>query len=363
MKALVVGGTGPTGPFIVNGLIERGYEVAIFHRGKHEIDEIPPEVEHIHGDPHFPETIDAALDGRSFDLAVVSYGRLRFLAKALEGRVGRFLSAGGWVGIRGCMDPDALSPAGMTCPVTEEAPVVESEEEHRVAAKLTQAENAVFESHPDAAHFRYPGIYGPHQMGGGREWQIVRRILDARPYIVLADGGLSLLTHGYAANVAHATLLAVDQPEASAGQIYHCGDEEQLTLHQVVEVITEAMNYEWEILSMPHAIARPAAGYSEATPHHQLMDLSKLKNQLGYKDVYPVKEALVKTVEWLVEHPPDRTSLVGYPEPDYVSEDRLVSAFKESMERLAAIPYDGDMDISHPYAHPKESGLADHRSR
>ena len=37
MKALIVGGTGPTGPFIVNGLIERGYEVTIFHRGTHEI--------------------------------------------------------------------------------------------------------------------------------------------------------------------------------------------------------------------------------------------------------------------------------------------------------------------------------------
>ena len=35
--ALVVGGTGPTGPFIVNGLRERGYRVTIFHRGTHEI--------------------------------------------------------------------------------------------------------------------------------------------------------------------------------------------------------------------------------------------------------------------------------------------------------------------------------------
>ena len=27
MKALVVGGTGPTGPYIVNGLLQRGYQV------------------------------------------------------------------------------------------------------------------------------------------------------------------------------------------------------------------------------------------------------------------------------------------------------------------------------------------------
>jgi hypothetical protein len=41
-RALVIGGTGPTGPFIVNGLRARGYATAILHRGTHEIDEIPP---------------------------------------------------------------------------------------------------------------------------------------------------------------------------------------------------------------------------------------------------------------------------------------------------------------------------------
>ena len=30
--ALVVGGTGPTGPYIVNGLLKRGYEVTVLHR-------------------------------------------------------------------------------------------------------------------------------------------------------------------------------------------------------------------------------------------------------------------------------------------------------------------------------------------
>jgi hypothetical protein len=41
MKALMVGGTSPTGPFIIHGLIERGYRVSMLHRGSHEIDEIP----------------------------------------------------------------------------------------------------------------------------------------------------------------------------------------------------------------------------------------------------------------------------------------------------------------------------------
>ena len=38
MKVLVIGGTGATGPFVVDGLIKRGYEVTVFHRGVHEIE-------------------------------------------------------------------------------------------------------------------------------------------------------------------------------------------------------------------------------------------------------------------------------------------------------------------------------------
>ncbi len=58
MKALVIGGTGPTGPFLVQGLLHRGYDVTILHRGTHEVAEIPPEVEHIHADPHFRDTLE-----------------------------------------------------------------------------------------------------------------------------------------------------------------------------------------------------------------------------------------------------------------------------------------------------------------
>ncbi|MDH4364585.1 MAG: NAD(P)H-binding protein, partial [Acidimicrobiia bacterium] len=76
-RTLVIGGTGPTGPFIVNGLRERGHQVTIFHRGTHEIPEIPPDVTHIHGDPHFTETITEALAGHTFDVVIASYGRIR----------------------------------------------------------------------------------------------------------------------------------------------------------------------------------------------------------------------------------------------------------------------------------------------
>ena len=76
-RALVIGGTGPTGPFIVNGLRARGFAVAMLHSGRHERDEIPGDVEHLHTDPFDEAKLAAALDGRSFDVCVATYGRLR----------------------------------------------------------------------------------------------------------------------------------------------------------------------------------------------------------------------------------------------------------------------------------------------
>ncbi|MBV8357754.1 MAG: NAD-dependent epimerase/dehydratase family protein, partial [Deltaproteobacteria bacterium] len=236
MKALIVGGTGPSGPFLANGLIKRGYQVTIFHRGTHEIPEIVPEVAHIHGDPHFRETIEAALGDRTFDVVIATYGRIRFVAEALSGKTPCFIAIGGVPSYRGLADPSANFPAGLKVPVPEDAPLVMSEQEQRFSWLIKNTEDVVLNAHPNGVVYRYPYVYGPYQLVP-REWCIIRRILDKRHTILLPDGGLSLMTHGYAANLAHAVLLAVDNPMAAAGQIYNCGDEEQLSLRQVCEVI------------------------------------------------------------------------------------------------------------------------------
>ena len=94
MKALVIGGTGPSGPHIVNGLLTRGYEVTILHGGQHEVEFDQP-VEHLHTDPHFAETLTPALAGRSFDIVLATYGRMRIIAELMKGKTARFIGAGG----------------------------------------------------------------------------------------------------------------------------------------------------------------------------------------------------------------------------------------------------------------------------
>jgi nucleoside-diphosphate-sugar epimerase len=230
LKALVIGGTGPTGPHLVNGLIGHGHDVSILHRGTHDSDLIPGSVERIIGDPHFRETLRAALDGRRFDLIIATYGRIRYIAEIIGDYTDRLITVGGAPCYRGVLQPEMLFPSGLQIPLPEDAPKVADEAEFRFGYLVRLAEDAVMEGHRlgrySATHFRYPVVYGPRQITPA-VWTLMRRFMDKRRHIVLPDGGLTLTTRGYAENVAHAVLLAAQQPEAAAGQIYNCGDEVQ----------------------------------------------------------------------------------------------------------------------------------------
>ncbi len=332
-----MGGTGPTGIWIVHGLLERGWDVTILHRGTHEREETAAAVEHLHADPYDAAALAAALAGREDDLVVAMYGRLRTIAELTAGRVGRFVSVGGVPAIRGWMNPWLHEPAGLPVPVDETAPLVAEEAEDEKGYRVARTEAAVFAHHPDAAHVRYPYAYGPYQLVP-REWSIVRRVRDGRRRIVVPDDGLTLHHHGFTVNLAHAVLLAVDQPSAAAGTLFNAGDEEVLTVRQVVELVASALGAELELVSMPHALARPARPLlTQPLPTHRVLDLSRIRTRLGYADVVPAREAVAHTAQWLAEHPP----APGGPEEtvltdpfDYAAEDDLMDAWLAATRAL-----------------------------
>jgi nucleoside-diphosphate-sugar epimerase len=355
MLALVIGGTGPSGHFVVNGLRARGYRVAILHTGRHEVPEIPGDVEHVHANPYDADELARALSGRTFDLCVASYGRLRRVAETLVGRTGRFLSIGGAPAYRGYMNPALFAPAGLAVPTGEGAALVERETDDEKGFRIARTERAVFEHHPGATHFRYPYVYGPYQPLP-REWCIVRRILDGRRHIVLPEDGLTLQHYGYAENVAHAVLLAVDRPEVAAGRVYNCGDEEVLTLRQVVEIVAAALDHELEIVSMPWALALPARPLlGQPLTTHRVLDLARIRSELGYRDVVPPREALARTARWLVANPPTaggQEEMVLQDPFDYAAEDALVEAWQRALAALPPVRFAREPGFTLGYSGP-----------
>ena len=366
MRALVVGGTGPTGPYIVQGLLDRGYDVTILHRGTHEIDEIPPEVEHIHVDPHFRETLEPAVEGRSWDLVVATYGRLRFVAEVMVGHCDQFVGVGGIGVYKAFFEPDRMSPPGLRNPTPENAPLVEDIEENRFQFLMVDTERAVLAAHPRASVLRYPYVYGPRQLAP-REWSIVRRLLDGREQIVVADGGLSLGSSGYVENLAHAVLLTVDRPDEAAGTIFNCGDETTLSVAQVIESVAAKLGREVELVSIPSELAAPARPLTLYQSGHRFMDIGLIKERLGYEDQVAPTVGLDRTVDWLLANRPepggDTEQRLGDPF-DYENEDRLIAAHARAMAEYGAVPFDIGTELPHVYAHPKEPGQGtDERGR
>jgi nucleoside-diphosphate-sugar epimerase len=363
MKALVVGGGGPTGPHIVEGLRQRGYQVAVLNRGVHPVP-LPDDVERIVGDPHFPEPLAAALAGREFDVAVGSYGRLALVAEALAGRAGHFIGVGGYVAYRGFYQPEANRPSGLPNPTPESAPLVTDQAEHRFSALVAAAETAVFRHHPGATLFRYPYVYGPRQLVP-REWSVVRRVLDGRRSIVVVHGGLGLHQAGYAENLAHAVLLAVDQPGKAAGRTYNCGDEAQLDLRQMIEVAADTLGVSLDLVSLPDTPAARAVAL-QPMAHHKLMDIHALRMELGYRDRVPAVEAVARTVRWYADNPPERGGEIEqrmFDRFDYAAEDQMIALYRDFVAKVDAVETTA-VDHSHPYAHPQKAGTSrDHRGR
>ena len=356
MKALVIGGTGPTGPHIVEGLCKKGYDVAVLHRGLHEVEYSQP-VEHIHVDPFSPEAMEH-LGSRKFDVVVSMYGRLRQIAEGMKGRTPRFLGVTGTPAYLGSTNA-ADNSEGLLMPVPENAPLINDPKIFKVGYLVAVSEQAVMRIHREGGYsatiFRYPMIYGPRQLPP-KEWSIIKRILDKRIKLILPDNGLILRSRAYAENAAHALLLAIDHPE-SGGQIYNVAEERTLTLREWVEAIANEMGHQFEYIDLPWDLTKPCHMWA-TSESHLVLDNTKIKKELGYRDVVPAKEGLKRTVQWFLEHRPEPGGEIEQQLGDpfrYDIEDRIIQEWAKACNKIQEIPFViGESKYS--YADPRVSG-------
>jgi len=356
--ALVVGGSGQTGPLIVRGLLERGYEVVVLHGGQHEHPELPP-VEHIHVDPHFSESLEEGLAGRAFDLAIAMYGRTRLVAKALAGRAARVIAISGTAHAYFDRRTTAWGPLGQTV-VNESSPYAESRDVDALSYGVARTERLLLDHHErgdfDVTILRFPEIYGPYSLIG-RDWSIVRRILDRRPHFIVADGGLRVSGRLYRDNAAHAVLLAVDRPDEARGETFTVADDTVgLTHGQIVDYFARVLDHEWELVGLPTPLAELA--YPDLCGYHRIYDNTKIAARLGYADRVGAAEALQTTARWWAGHPPERGGALEQRMGDafdYDAEDRLVARIKALMADVVAGGQCGPI-AGHAYRHPRAVG-------
>lgn len=359
MKALVIGGTGPTGPLVVKGLIARGYEVTILHRGVHEPDDLPP-VRHLHADPHFAATLSEALDGSFFHLVIAMYGRLAQVGEVLVGHCERLIGISGLPVYRGYVAPESVRPYGMRLMADERSPLAtDAANLPRFARLVVEAERSLLDRNAKgdyaATTVRYSQIYGPRAVVNP-EWAVVKRVDDGRRQLILPDDGLWVLSRCAAENAASLVLSIVDRPDVAQGQSYNCADDDQYTVRQWAEIVLDLAGGDLELVGIPSQLAGSALSelLAPGTGVQVIVDTTKARRELGYRDAVPARQALGATVDWLRQHPPTES----YPGLfDYAREDRLIALCRSAWASIREQVLDERPVRRHLMAHPDTPSL------
>lgn len=320
MRALVVGGTGPTGVPIVNALLRHGYRTTVLHSGRHPA-AFDGQVEELLGNARDERDIQRCLGSRWWDVTICTSGRLRLLAGTMAGRTGRFVGVTGQPVYAGTMLPTPLGQLAL--PVSEQAP--RQSDAHGYFGKIKQGEDDILGRH-DAGDFegvivRYPGIYGARSHLA-HEWAVVRRILDQRPVMILPHDGCTYFQRGYVDNVAALVVLAATHPRAP-GNAFNAGDERVISARAVAELIRDELESTIDLVGMPAAWCPGVFPLAEKSS--LILSLNAARTLLGYRDVVDVETATRRTARYLSEHPlaPDHlNTIVGT--FDYDHEDDLV---------------------------------------
>jgi nucleoside-diphosphate-sugar epimerase len=359
--ALVIGGTGPTGPGVVKGLLDRGFDVTILHGGQHEAG-LPEEVPHIHVDPHFAETLAPALGARSFDLVVVQYGRLQMIADLLRGRTGRLIAIGGATGSLAAAGDPLWGRVGRPAIVTEDQEHLEHDiDRNKFGLRMAEAEQAVLASHGagdyEATYLAYPIVYGPRVLVP-HEWAIIRRLQDGRRQLIVADGGIKVETRLYVDNAVAAVLAALDGWERAKGEKFVIADTDAFSMSQRIAFVAEHLGIDVELVDVPYPAAGPCHAYWRHVRENRIRPNEKSRHVLGYQDAVSAHDALARTVDWIAANPPqpggEEESRLQDPF-DYEDEDRIIREWLDFSRQGGS---EAGGRAAHPYRHPKRPGEA-----
>ncbi|MEX1007716.1 MAG: NAD-dependent epimerase/dehydratase family protein [Acidimicrobiia bacterium] len=307
MRVLVIGGTHLSGPFLVEALVSAGHEVFLCHRGEHEAP-LPPEVAHIHGDKaDLHGALGSELRALDADVVVhmVAFTRDdgRAFMDTFGGHAGRVVvpsSADVYRAFGRIHRTEPGSPDPV--PLREDAPLRERLSIHGEEYEKRWVEAEVLrDTRLPGTVLRYPAIYGP---GDRRLSKYVQQMVDDAPVILLEDGEDTWrFARAYAANVAHAALLAVTL-DRSAGEVFNVAEQYAYTEREWVEQVAAVVGWHGEIVTQP-AGEMPPRPFSGLDWRQDLtLETAKIRTVLGYTEPVDPSDGIRSTVVWERANPP-----------------------------------------------------------
>ena len=328
MRAVVIGGTGHTGTYLVPRLVEAGYEVVNVSRGLSE-----PYLPHPAWKSVRRVTLDrdAAESAGTFgtdiaelepDVVVdmvcftpVSAGQI---VEALRGSVQHFLSCGTvWVHGHPVEVPLTEEMPRKPLPkydIPADAPVdpylfmdYGVDKAAIEAYLLREARLNGFPAtvlHP--GHIVGPG-HNPVNPQGNNNPEVFQTIARGEE-LVLPNVGMETLHHVHADDVAQAFMGAIANRSVSVGESFHVVSPAAVTMRGYAETVASWFEREARLRFLPWDEFAAAVSVGDAAmtwdhvAHSANGSIAKAERLLGYRPRYTSFQAIRESVDWLVAH-------------------------------------------------------------
>lgn len=321
MKALVTGGGGFLGRYIVERLVQRGDEVSIFCRGAYpEIEQMGVAV--IRGDLRDENSVGEACQGMEMVFHVASM--IDMWGKASDFRA---------VNIDGTRNVlDACQKAGVSRLIhTSTASVVFSSKDMENVDESVPYSKKFLSAYPaskavaDRMVLEANGEKGvtttamrPHLIWGPRDPSLLPKITEAAKAgkLPIIGSGKSKVDLTYVDNVADAHILAAESPRVG-GQAYFIGQEEPVVLWEFLNELFRRQDLPQVTRKVPYPLMYALAGFLEgmakitgkaplitrflaaefAKSHY--FSSAKAKEELGYQPSVSMKEGMDRYIAYL----------------------------------------------------------------
>lgn len=339
MRILVIGGTRFIGAAAVKRLCELGHRVTVFHRGHSEAD-LPPSVEHIHGDRarladfkgEFARLqADTVIDMLPFteEEALTVMTTCWGLARRIMGISSQDVYRA-WGRILGTEPgpPDPL-PLAETAPLRERLyPYRGKPHPSGIDARYDKIPvERVMLSNPDlpGTILRLPAVYGPLDTQH-RLFPYLKRMDDGRQTILL-DERLAgwQWSKSYVENVAQAIALAATS-DAALGKIFNVAEPDTPTEAEWVRLVGRLADWHGEVVVAPAGLLPDHLAPGVHTEQSLVTDSTRLRRELGYEELVDRDEALRRTIAWERANPPAAYDPQRF---DYAAEDAALAKLRQ----------------------------------
>ena len=335
------------GPSVVRQLAQAGHEVAVFHRGEHESD-LPRSVSHLHGDRdrigEHRGAIAAFAPEIVVDMRAMTEAQARAVADAVRGIAKRLVVVSSMDVYRAYGRLHGTEPGPpLEPPFDEDSPLRENlyvYREHTPAViaerppwmddyeKIMVERVALGDRDLAGSVLRFPMVHGERDAQRRFYW-LWKRMDDRRRFILVSEKQAAFRSsRTHVDNAAHAVALVATDERAS-GRVYNVGEPDAPPLADWALLIARQSSWGGQIIARPsdELPAHLRDTRPDMWDHHLVADTTRIRRELGYREVVSREDGLRRALEWYAAEPPEDPKRAGNLE--YEAEDAALVTIRE----------------------------------